>query len=92
MPGVRLSRKLALLPRPDLPATTDAVAAPQTVATVDTAYLQTLLGYNARRVSLLAIELFAERMAAYGLSLKAKARARARAKARAKAKRPSRRA
>ena len=51
-----------------MPATTDAVAAPQTVATVDTAYLQTLLGYNARRVSLLAIELFAERMAAYGLS------------------------
>ncbi len=49
-------------------ATTDTVAAAQTVATVDASYLQTLLGYNARRVSLLAIELFNERMAAYDLS------------------------
>ena len=45
-----------------------AVAAPQTVGSVDAGYLQTLLGYNARRVSLLAIELFTGRMAAYGLS------------------------
>ena len=35
---------------------------------VDASYLQTLLGYNARRVSLLAIELFNERMAIYDLS------------------------
>jgi len=35
---------------------------------VDTSYLQTLLGYNARRVSLQVIELFNERMAAYDLS------------------------
>ena len=35
---------------------------------VDASYLQTLLGYNARRVSLQVIELFNERMAAYGLS------------------------
>jgi DNA-binding MarR family transcriptional regulator len=40
----------------------------KTVATVDTSYLQTLLGYNARRVSLQAIELFNQRMAAYDLS------------------------
>ena len=35
---------------------------------VDTSYLETLLGYNARRVSLKAIELFTLRMADYGLS------------------------
>ena len=40
----------------------------KTVATVDASYLQTLLGYNARRVSLQAIELFNQRMAAYDLS------------------------
>ena len=35
---------------------------------IDTTYLETLLGYNARRVSLKVIELFALRMADYGLS------------------------
>jgi DNA-binding MarR family transcriptional regulator len=35
---------------------------------VDTSYLETLLGYNARRVSLTVIEVFAQRMAVYGLS------------------------
>ncbi len=35
---------------------------------VDTSYLETLLGYNARRVSLTVIELFTQRMAAYDLS------------------------
>ncbi len=38
------------------------------VETVDTSYLQTLLGYNARRVSLQVIELFNQRMAVYNLS------------------------
>ena len=38
------------------------------VARVDTSYLETLLGYNARRASLKVIELFSIRMAAYGLS------------------------
>ena len=38
------------------------------VASVDASYLQTLLGYNARRVSLQVIELFNERMAVYDLS------------------------
>jgi DNA-binding MarR family transcriptional regulator len=60
---------LALLLRPDLPAAaTAAVASPKTVATVDASYMQTLLGYNARRVWLQAIELFNTRMAAYDLS------------------------
>ena len=44
------------------------VVSPKTVAMVDASYLQTLLGYNARRVSLQVIELFNERMAVYDLS------------------------
>lgn len=35
---------------------------------VDTTYLETLLGYNARRVSLKVIEQFSLRMVGYGLS------------------------
>jgi DNA-binding MarR family transcriptional regulator len=34
---------------------------------VDTTYLQTLIGYNARRAALSIIELFLERLAPYGL-------------------------
>ena len=34
---------------------------------VDTSYLQTLLGYNARRAALTIIEGFLERMAEFGL-------------------------
>ena len=49
-----------------LPASTAADS--PSVERVDTAYLETLLGYNARRVSLKVIELFSIRMAAYGLS------------------------
>jgi DNA-binding MarR family transcriptional regulator len=37
------------------------------VETVDTRYLETLLGYNARRAALAIIEVFLERMAVYGL-------------------------
>ena len=37
------------------------------VEKVDTAYLQTLMGYNARRAALSIIELFLERLAPYGL-------------------------
>jgi DNA-binding MarR family transcriptional regulator len=37
------------------------------VEAVDTSYLETLLGYNARRASLAVIEVFLERMAPYGL-------------------------
>ena len=35
--------------------------------TVDSSYLQTLMGYNARRAALSIIELFLERLAPYGL-------------------------
>ena len=34
---------------------------------VDTSYLETLLGYNARRAALIIIEVFLERMAKFGL-------------------------
>jgi DNA-binding MarR family transcriptional regulator len=47
-----------------------AVAAPSdttAVDHVDTSYLQTLMGYNARRAALSIIELFLERLAPYGL-------------------------
>ena len=37
------------------------------VDAVDTSYLQTLMGYNARRAALSIIELFLERLAPYGL-------------------------
>ncbi len=37
------------------------------VETVNTRYLETLMGYNARRAALSIIELFLERMAVYGL-------------------------
>jgi len=47
-----------------------AVATPSdttAVDHVDTSYLQTLMGYNARRAALSIIELFLERLAPYGL-------------------------
>jgi DNA-binding MarR family transcriptional regulator len=37
------------------------------VEEVDTSYLESLLGYNARRAALAVIEVFMERMAPYGL-------------------------
>ena len=49
-------------------ATEASNADSQTIDQVDASYLQTLLGYNARRVSLQMLELFAERMAVYDLS------------------------
>ena len=45
-----------------------AVPGTPSVGRVNTTYLETLLGYNARRVSLKVIEQFGIRMAAYGLS------------------------
>jgi DNA-binding MarR family transcriptional regulator len=42
-------------------------ATPSAVDTVDTRYLETLMGYNARRAALCIIELFPARMAAYDL-------------------------
>ena len=49
-----------------LPAGSPTGALPS-VDTVDTAYLQTLVGYNARRAALTVIGLFVPRMAEYGL-------------------------
>jgi len=46
---------------------TASTASAGTVETVDTSYLQTLIGYNARRAALSIIELFLQRMAPYGL-------------------------
>jgi hypothetical protein len=40
---------------------------PPAVEQVDTTYLQTLLGYNARRAALSIIGVFLERLAVYGL-------------------------
>ena len=45
-----------------------AVATAKTVAAVGASYLQSLLGYNARRVLLQVIEQFTGRMSADGLS------------------------
>ncbi len=39
----------------------------ETAEQIDTRYLQTLMGYNARRAALSIIELFLERLAPYGL-------------------------
>ena len=39
----------------------------QTVRSVDTTYLETLIGYNCRRAAVSVIGLFLERMAVYGL-------------------------
>ena len=44
-----------------------AKPADQAVDKVDSSYLQTLMGYNARRAALSIIELFLERLAPYGL-------------------------
>lgn len=44
-----------------------ATTASTSVDPVDTRYLQTLMGYNARRAALSIIELFLERLAPYGL-------------------------
>lgn len=49
-----------------VPASKASTAAPA-VDQVDTSYLQTLMGYNARRAALSIIGLFLERMAPYGL-------------------------
>ena len=56
------------MPSENTPEPSTPAAAAQTVAAVDASYLQTLLGYNARRVSLQVIEHFTEGMVAYGLT------------------------
>ena len=51
-------------PPPPLPATLASA-----VDTVDTSFLETLMGYNARRASLAIVEVFMVRMAPYGLRI-----------------------
>jgi DNA-binding MarR family transcriptional regulator len=56
----RTPRKLAAAPAP-----TPAVEV--TTGDIDTSYLESLLGYNARRAALSVITIFLQRMAPYGL-------------------------
>jgi DNA-binding MarR family transcriptional regulator len=48
-------------------ATAPALRAAATDSPIDTSYLESLLGYNARRAALSVIELFLKRMAPFGL-------------------------
>lgn len=48
-------------------ATPAAAPVPDTDPGIDTSYLETLLGYNARRAALAVIGVFLQRMAPYGL-------------------------
>ncbi|MEN9844611.1 MAG: Multidrug resistance operon repressor [Pseudomonadota bacterium] len=52
---------------PSDPTTTRTEGVLDPVTRVDTSYLETLIGYNARRSALTIISLFLERMAVYGL-------------------------
>ena len=51
------------MPRPAVPARSN----PPTVEEVDTAFLETLLGYNARRAALAVIDVFVQRMTPFQL-------------------------
>src|SRR5687768_7068702 len=56
------------LPRPSRPSRPASPAmATAAVEKVDTSYLESLIGYNARRTALAVIEVFMVRMAPYGL-------------------------
>lgn len=59
MPSARPSKKSAATPASPAPST----------ESVDTGFLRTLVGYNARRASLAVIEVFMERMAVYRLKV-----------------------
>ncbi|CAN7448890.1 MarR family winged helix-turn-helix transcriptional regulator [Acidovorax sp. LjRoot117] len=63
MPSARPSKKTAAAAAPATPS-----AEPFTES-VDTGFLRTLVGYNARRASLAVIEVFMERMAVYRLKV-----------------------
>jgi DNA-binding MarR family transcriptional regulator len=52
--------------RTSTPSPKSTAAAPA-VEEVDTTFLETLIGYNARRAALAAIDVFLQRMAPYGL-------------------------
>ena len=48
-------------------STRESADSPSSEATVDTTFLESLLGYNARRAALTIIEVFLDRMSVYGL-------------------------
>ena len=48
-------------------ARTTSLREPRAVETIDTSYLEGLIGYNARRAALAVIDVFLERMGPYGL-------------------------
>lgn len=52
-----------------MPATSRSTPPPAAVETVDTSFLETLMGYNARRASLAIVEHFMRRMAVYELRI-----------------------
>jgi DNA-binding MarR family transcriptional regulator len=54
-------------PRKTTAAELAADAAPDTATEIDTSYLETLLGYNARRTALAVITVFLRRMEPYGM-------------------------
>lgn len=67
----RRTRPLPPLPLPDATACAlpDAAVPGQSVNAVNTGFLRTLVGYNARRASLSIIDVFMQRMAVYGLKV-----------------------
>lgn len=54
-------------PRSTAPSPADAVPGEASAGDIDTSYLESLLGYNARRAALSVITIFLQRMAPYGL-------------------------
>ncbi len=54
---------------PSVPAIAPATPDSPTVDLVDTSYLETLIGYNARRAALSIIDLFLRRMESYGVRI-----------------------
>lgn len=66
--ALSLPESVMVTPAPTPESDTSAPATlPPAVDKVDTSYLETLIGYNARRAALAVIGLFLERMAVYGL-------------------------
>ena len=66
--GARSSRRSASPPNPDAPAKpARAKPALRPVEAIDTSYLESLIGYNARRAALAVIEVFMDRMSVYDL-------------------------
>lgn len=59
--------RAARKPRETVRGESTAAAEPDAASTLDTSYLETLLGYNARRTALAVIGVFLQRMAPFGL-------------------------